>query len=145
MHQGSTIVSQLRPEFYDPRKAPFQASDLVLFEGSDKSPSLLQPSAESINVYTLVTNTKSTESCRLPVPDDGVLSMLAIIVEESTRDVVTRLTSYATETLPLLLLLLLLLHQWRSPAFTGCSMFSRTVMIQGEQREDGPLVGCKTS
>ncbi|PPS00296.1 hypothetical protein GOBAR_AA20368 [Gossypium barbadense] len=64
--------------------------EIFIIMGKNK-PSLdaysLQPSAASINVYTLVTNTKSTESCRLPVPDDRILSMLAIIVEESTRDV----------------------------------------------------------
>ncbi|KAK5772792.1 hypothetical protein PVK06_049088 [Gossypium arboreum] len=46
----------------------------------------LQPSADSNNVYTLVTNTKSRESHRLPVPDDSILSMLAIFIDESTRD-----------------------------------------------------------
>ncbi|XP_012465743.1 uncharacterized protein LOC128031889 [Gossypium raimondii] len=46
----------------------------------------LQPSADSNNVYTLVTNTKSRENHRLPVPDDSILSLLAIFIDESTRD-----------------------------------------------------------
>lgn len=51
MHQGSTIVSQLRPEFYDPRKAPFQASDLVLFEGSGKSVDLYIYILQRLQLY----------------------------------------------------------------------------------------------
>lgn len=46
----------------------------------------LQPSADSNNVYTLFTNTKSRESRRLPVADDSILSLLAIFIDESMRD-----------------------------------------------------------